>query len=75
MTTDLNFDLEQLFEEIVEEGLTNGVMTEAAYHDLVEGAIEERRRHAEIDDDQNTEAYATVLKERWPEYQQRLGHL
>ncbi len=72
MIENLAFNLEDLFEEIVNQGITEAVNTEEAYHQLVEDMIEEHRRVQEFHDDQNLEGYETQLKSRWPEYQERL---
>ncbi len=73
MTENITFVLDTVFEEIVEQGLMNGVFNEAGYHDLVEDVIEEHRRLGELADDQNYETYIAQLKERWPEYQKRVA--
>lgn len=73
MTENITFVLEAVFEEIVEQGLMDGVFNEAGYHDLVEDVIEEHRRHGELADDQDYETYIVKLKERWPEYQKRVS--
>lgn len=72
MTENLIFNLQDIFEEIVEEGMAQGVNTEEAYHQLVTDTIEEHRRVRELHDDQNLEAYATQLKTRWADYRERL---
>lgn len=73
MVENLAFSLEELFEEIVEQGIAEGVNTEEGYHSLVEEKIEEHREWAELHDDQNLEGFETQLKARWPEYEQRLA--
>lgn len=72
MIQELSLSLEELFEEIVEQGQQDGVYTEAGYHDLVDETIEDQRRMQEFDADQDTDSLATQLKERWSEYQTRL---
>ena len=72
MTENLAFSLEEVFERICEEGLAAGVATEEGFHSLVEATIQDMVDHGEIDEDQNTEGYETVLKSRWPEFEQRL---
>lgn len=72
MTENLIFNLQDIFEEIVEEGMNQGVNTEEAYHQLVDDVIEEHRRVRELHDDQNLEGYITQLKTRWADYLERL---
>ena len=73
MTDNLAFNLQSLFEEIVAEGIAQGVNTVEAYHQLVDDMIEEHRRVQELNDDQNLEGYQTQLNERWSEYQALLS--
>lgn len=73
MTENLIFNLQDLFEEVVEEGIAQGVNTEEAYHQLVDDILEEHRRVRELHDDQNLEGHLTHLKARWAEYQDRLS--
>ena len=73
MTENLIFNLQDLFEEIVAEGIAQGVNTEEAYHQLIDDVIEDHRRVKEIHDDQSTESYETQLKARWPEFRDRLA--
>jgi hypothetical protein len=72
MTENLAFDLETLFEELVEQGVMEGVDTREGYAELVDDAIEDRRRVGEIHDDQNTETYRSILTARYSEYEERL---
>lgn len=71
MTQNIEFNEEELFETIVEEGLMQGVVEEAAFFDLVDEIIEDLRREAELSDDQNLEGHAEHLKARFREYQKR----
>lgn len=73
MVEAFTFDLERVFDEIVEQGIMDGVTTEAAFHALVDDAIEDRREVGEIHDDQNTEKYIATLKERWAEFKDRVA--
>ncbi len=71
MTQNIEFNEEELFETIVEEGLMQGIVDETAYFDLVDEIIEDLRREAELNDDQDLEGHADHLKARFSEYQSR----
>lgn len=72
MTENLISSDQNLFEEIVERGIAEGVADQEAYNQLVSDTIEEHRRVVELHDDQDLEGDEDVLQARWPEYQQRL---
>lgn len=71
MMKNIEFNEEELFETVVEEGIIQGVADQPAYFDLIDEIIEDLRREGELDDDQNLEAHAEHLKARFPEYQAR----
>jgi hypothetical protein len=72
MTDNLTFSLDDLFEELVELGKDSAIVTEEAYHALVDDTVEDHRGLGELHDDQDLESYITILKARWPEYRARL---
>lgn len=69
----IEFSEEELFETICEEGVIQGVATEAAYAELVDEIIEDLRRESELDDDQNLPGHADHLKSRFAEYISRIA--
>jgi hypothetical protein len=73
MIKPLTFSEEELFETIVEEGIAQGVVDEPAYFDLIDEIIEDLRREAELNDDQNLQGHADHLKSRFAEYQSRIA--
>ncbi|MBP9828364.1 hypothetical protein KBC55_04430 [Patescibacteria group bacterium] len=72
MTKNLVFSESEVFERIVEEGLMNGVVSQEAFHQLVDDVIEDMRRYGELHDDQNLQGHIDALKGRFAEYQGRL---
>lgn len=72
MVENLEFSVEDLFEEVVAAGVEQAVNEETAYLDLVDTVIEEHRRIGEMSDDQNLDGHADVLKSRFAEYMKRL---
>lgn len=69
----LLFSEEELFDQIVDEGMAQGVNTKEAYDVLVEETIEDLRRIGELHDDQNLEGHETALKARFHEYTARMA--
>ncbi len=67
----IEFNEEELFETIVEEGHVQGIADEAAYFDLIDETIEDLRSVAELNDDQNLDSHAEHLKARFREYMDR----
>lgn len=72
MTENLMTSDQDLFEEIVERGIAEGVADQEGFNQLVSDIIEEHRRVEELADDQDLEGDEDALQARWPEYQQRL---
>lgn len=63
---------EELFDEIVEKGKENMVITEEAYHMLVEEVIGDAVADGRLNVDQDTEGMEAHFKQRWPEYMDTL---
>ena len=63
---------QELFEEVVQRGIAQGVAEQEGYNQLVETVLEEHREVGELDEDQNIELKEDLLKSRWPEYQAEL---
>jgi hypothetical protein len=72
MTEFLTFDLNQTYAKIKELGEAQAVTNEEAYHELVEGYINERVDLGELDPDQDTEQIINELKSRWENYHDNL---
>ena len=73
MIDNLAYNLEDLFQEIVETGRAQGVATEEAYNELVEQVIEDKRSEGEMHDDNPTEGFEAQFREKWPAYKEALG--
>jgi hypothetical protein len=72
MIENLTFSVDELFEEVVEAGVEQGVNEETAYFDLVDTVLEAHRSIGELHDDQNLDGHADVVKARFGEYMKRL---
>lgn len=73
MMQNIEFSEEELFETVCEEGAIQGVVTEAAYAELIDEILEDLRRESELDDDQNLQGHADHLRARFAEYQARIA--
>ncbi|MFC1788161.1 hypothetical protein ACFLZY_03000 [Patescibacteria group bacterium] len=73
MTENLFTNREQLFQEIVQRGRSEGVTAQDAYDELVKTVIEDHRRVGEIHDDSATVDWAEQLQGRWFDYVRTLG--
>ncbi|MFH1712497.1 MAG: hypothetical protein ABH846_04670 [Patescibacteria group bacterium] len=73
MTENLAMSNQEIFDEIVERGIAEGVGDQEAFHQLVETVLEQHQDVGELDKDQNVELKEDVLKARWPEYQTELN--
>ena len=73
MTENLAKSDQELFEEVVEKALAEGVANREAFEQMVDDVLEGHRRWMELDDDQNIEEKEEKLKARWPEYEQQLN--
>lgn len=60
--------MEALFEEIVEKGKEQMIVTKEAYDALVEEVIEDHVDLDEIDIDEDTEGLEDQLRARWDDY-------
>jgi len=69
----LTVDENELFEEVVERGLQEGIDDYRGYKNLVDDVIEQHRSVGEIHDDSPTEAMEDWIEGRWPQYQERVG--
>jgi hypothetical protein len=72
MTENLAMSVQELFEEVVQRGITDGVTGNEAYEMLVDEVLEDHLAVAEMHDDQDTEGWADALKARYGEYEVRL---
>lgn len=73
MTENLISSEQDLFEEVVEKGLAEGVANQEAFNQLVSDVIEQHRRWGEEHDDNDLERQEDDLQARWPEYEARLN--
>jgi hypothetical protein len=72
MTENLAMSVQELFEEIVDQGIAEGIQSKEAYDMLVDEVMEAHEAVAELHDDQNIEGWADDLKARYAEYEIRL---
>ncbi len=73
MEEGMNISAQELYEEVVEVSLAEGVNNQEAYNEMVEQVVEDHRRVAELDDDQNLENLISALQNRWPDYEVALN--
>jgi len=72
MTKNIVFELEPIFNEIVERGREQGITEHEAFKDLVEEVLYEHESVGEIHDDTNLKNRVNALLDRFPEYLERL---
>ena len=63
----LEFDLDETFQEIRSRGQSQGALTKEEYLDLVEEVLEEKREEGLLDEDFNYKQAQEALEARWPE--------
>lgn len=63
----LEFSLEEVFNEVRSRMQSEGALTEEAYMDLIEEVLEEKREEGLIDDDFNFKEAKEALAARWGE--------
>ena len=73
MIENLSYNLQELFQEIIEAGRAQGVAEQNAFNDLVEDVIEKHRRVGEIHVDSSTKGMQEHLQNRWQDYKTELG--
>jgi hypothetical protein len=76
MTEFLTFNLNAVYQEIINRMEESGAFDQEAYNDLVEEVIEEKREAGELEDDADTQEFIEGLRHRWPEAKESLetGH-
>ena len=72
MTEFLNFNINQAYAEIKQQGEAQAITTKEAYDVLVEQYINEKIDLGEIDSDQDTEQIINSLQSRWDDYHDNL---
>lgn len=72
MTEFLENNVQDLFTEIIDRGLAEGVADREAFSQLVSDVIIAKRSVGELHDDNDLEALEDELKARWPEFAARL---
>ncbi|MDP2631493.1 MAG: hypothetical protein Q8P30_01850 [Candidatus Uhrbacteria bacterium] len=68
MTENLATSNQELFEEVVELAIANGVADREAFDQLVETVLEEHREVGELSADQPIEDMEDAIKARWDEF-------
>lgn len=66
-------NLNDLYQEIVELAREQGVADQATWDELCDEVIDSHAELAELNTDQNTEAYRTQLHAMWGEYKLEAG--
>ncbi|MBI3956642.1 MAG: hypothetical protein HY340_01495 [Candidatus Kerfeldbacteria bacterium] len=67
MMENLDFSLEEVFNEVRSRMQTQGALTREEYLDLVDEVLEEKREEGLIDDDYNFKEAREALETRWEE--------
>lgn len=73
MTQFLDFNLNDAYAQIKELAEAEPVTTKEAWNEMVETYISDKIGIGEIDNDNDTEAMITQLKDMWPEYKKNLS--
>lgn len=63
----LEFSLEEVFNEVRTRMQTQGAMTQEEYNDFIDEVLEEKREEGLIDDDYNFKQAQEMLQARWEE--------
>lgn len=66
----LEFNLEEAFNEVRSRMQTEGAMTQEEYLDLVDEVLEEKREEGLLDDDFNFKEAHEALEARWSEIEE-----
>lgn len=72
MTEPLAFNEQELFEELVTQGIAEAVVSEEAWSQLIENVLDEHAMWGELHDDQNLEGIEANMRARFSEYRARL---
>ena len=64
---DLHFDLQEVFNEIINRLQSEGAFDREAYDDMVEEILEEKVEQGELSIDDDIEVYKEQLRTRWPD--------
>lgn len=73
MVENLSTSDQEIFDDVVERGIADGVNTQEAFNELVDEVIEAHREVGELSDDQDLMGDESAIKMRWPEFQARLN--
>ncbi len=73
MTENLAISEQELFDEITDRAIDEGVTDAEAFGQLVEAVINEHIDAGELDKDDDTEGMEDRIKDRWGEFEQRLN--
>lgn len=73
MVENLSTSDQEIFDDVVERGIADGVTTQEAFNELVDEVIEAHREVGELSDDQDLMGDESAIKMRWPEFQARLN--
>lgn len=69
---DVEYTNQDLFEELRSQAMQERIGDIYQYKELVEGLIEEKRRHGLLDDEDNLPQTVKNLMLRWPEIEEML---
>jgi len=72
MTENLEFNMQEAYEEIKQKAQASGINNKEAYDALVEDFIEEKIEVGELDKDEDTQAMISDLKATWPTYEENM---
>lgn len=67
MDTNLTFNLNEVFREVITRMEDDGAFTKEAYDDLIDEIIEHKIERGELDAGDDVEEYKEQLRARWPE--------
>ena len=68
----ISYNLEDLYEELVERAREAGVNAEEAWNELVEEVLDEHINWGEVDIDDDITGIREALQERWKEFSKGL---
>ncbi len=73
MTENLIMEKEALFNEIIDRALAEGINNREAFEEFVDFIVQEKLQVGEESADDPLPGLINHLKERWPQYQERLN--
>lgn len=68
----LNYDVEQLYQEVKERALAEGAFTHEEWRDMAAQVIQDHTEFGEVHDDDELEAVKTELESRFADFESEI---